>query len=303
MNVIIVALAAFAMTTKMPGVQGQCTIPRETFPPTSAEVYSCNGIRYHVVAPPECVVSSCGLIFDAHGFTMTADGQNLGTNMRELGYNRGYIVVNPEKPSRIWAPDTDHDDVMSFYASVISSYAVNRSKTHFTGFSMGGLMTWDVSCRYADLICSAAPLAASGYDWWALLDEDCWSNGARNDIGLPSPRVPDIFYVAGTKDKLATFGNAQQRRDDVLEVYNTTERAGVVVSSDDEHLRTRWLVDIDRPDLVFEFIQHDYFAYRSTGHCFPQIDPVESFFTCKESNAAWNVGELVIDFFVNNPCE
>lgn len=282
-------------------VHGQCAIPRQAFPPNNPEVYNCNGIRYYVVAPTSCVTQSCGLIFDAHGFTMTADGQNQGSNMRELGYNAGYIVVNPEKPTRLWIPATDHDQVFEFYDTVVRTYNVNQSLTHFTGFSMGGLMTWDAACRHAHAICSAAPLAASGYDWWALLGEDCWSNGARNDIGLP-PRVPDIFYVAGTLDKLATWGNAQDRRDDVLAVYNTTYGDGTVVSEDNEHLWTRWEVGTLQDPIAFEFVQHDYSAYRSTGHCFPQVTPVDYAFTCKNDRAAWNVGEIVLDFFLNHPC-
>jgi len=95
-------------------VRAQCTFPRQAFPPNNPEVYSCEGIRYYVVAPTICVTTSCGLIFDAHGFTMTADGQNLGSNMRQLGYDAGYIVVNPEKPSRLWIPATDHDAVLTF---------------------------------------------------------------------------------------------------------------------------------------------------------------------------------------------
>jgi len=274
-----------------------CGFTRRAAPPTNPFVSECDGIRYYFTVPDACVTQSCPLLFDAHGFTMTADGQNEGSNLRNLGYTNGFIVVNPEKPNRIWVTPRDHPAVFNAYAQVVSVYNVNRNRTHFTGFSMGGLMTWDAGCKMADTICSIAPLAASGYDWWAILDGDCWSTG-RDAIGLPA-RVPDVLYGAGRLDKLATWPNAQDRRDDVLELYNTTYARGTVLSEDNLHIWTEWNVN---PNIVFQFIEHEYSAYRSTGHCFPGGDD-RSPFTCKnDPNPAFAWGEAVIDFFINHPC-
>jgi len=231
---------------------------------------------------------------------MTADGQNEGSNLRNLGYNNGFIVVNPEKPNRIWTPSRDHPFVWQAYSEVVSVYNVNRNRTHFTGFSMGGLMAWDAGCKMSAEICSVAPLAASGYDWWALLDGDCWATN-RNAIGLPA-RVPDVLYGAGRLDKLATWPNAQQRRDDVLDLYNTTYARGVVLQQNNAHIWTRWTVGSGASEIAFEFIEHEYSTFRSTGHCFP--GGADGYvFTCQnDPNPAFTWGEVVIDFFINHPC-
>jgi len=277
-----------------------CGFTRRAAPPSSPFIDECDGIRYYFTVPDQCLSSSCPLLFDAHGFTMTADGQNEGSHLRTIGYANGFIVVNPEKPTRIWIPRTDHPSIWRAYSEVANVYNVNRNRTHFTGFSMGGLMTWDAGCKMSDQICSIAPLAASGYDWWALLDGDCWSTG-RGAIGLPN-RIPDVLYGAGTLDKLATWPNAEDRREDVLSLYNTTYSRGTVLSQNNAHLWTRWVLGSGNNEVAFEFIQHDYSAYRSTGHCFPGGDDGYAFSCKNDPNPAFIWGEAVIDFFINHPC-
>ena len=55
----------------------------------------------------------------------------------------------------------------------------------------------------SDLICSIAPLAASGLDeWGAGYGDQCFTAG-----GPPTPR--SVFYTSGEADQLATVRAAQ----------------------------------------------------------------------------------------------
>ena len=60
--------------------------------------------------------SSCGLIMDVHGYSMTADIENNNTNMRALGDQHGYVVLQPSQgagisPLTSWDPQRDDDAV------------------------------------------------------------------------------------------------------------------------------------------------------------------------------------------------
>src|SRR4051812_48095803 len=88
------------------GIEPAATIPQGT-PPTGSGCFSnvsagtrnvtgCGaGITYTVTVPPKCLQFKCGLIFDVHGMTMSAASENGGTNMRALGTEEGYVVVQP----------------------------------------------------------------------------------------------------------------------------------------------------------------------------------------------------------------
>jgi len=282
--------------------QRDCDLVRAQGIPGNEYRVECRNIRYIIVAPLACLNTSCPLVFDTHGWSMTGDGQAQGSNIRVLGYNRGYVVVNPEKPNRSWSPSNDHPSVFEFYQQVIDVYDIDRNRTHYTGFSQGGLQTWDAGCLISMHVCSVAPLAASVLDSWGLPpSQDCWSTSPQSP-GLP-PRIPDILYCSGHRDRLAPFENAEERRDDVLQLYGRTYQQGQVISQDADHLYTEWTRQGGNE--VFRFFEHDYFTYGIVGHCFPTAQDANSGsgpFVCDGVVAAYNWGELVLDFFDSHPC-
>jgi len=303
-TVFVFTIFFIAQTAVSVAAQRDCELVRSQGVPGNEYRVECDGIRYIIVATAACAINnvSCPLLFDTHGWSMDGDGQARGSNLRTLGYERGYVVVNPEKPNRSWNPSSDHPKVFDFYQQVISTYDINRNRTHFTGFSQGGLQTWDAGCNIGNFVCSIAPLASSVLDSWGLpASEDCWSTSPQSP-GLP-PRIPDILYTSGHKDRLAPFENAEERRDDILQLYGRTYQQGVVISQDNSHIRTRWTRAGGNE--VFEFLEHNWFAYGIVGHCFPTKQDENSGdgpFVCGSTIAEYNWGELVLDFFDAHPC-
>jgi len=296
-------LLLLLVTVAMTNAQGDCELFRSQGIPGNEYRVECQRIRYIIVAPAACLNTSCPMLFDVHGFSMTGDGQATATNLRTLGYNRGYIVVNPEKPTRNWIPSQDHELIFDFFDQMVDVYDVNQSRTHFTGFSQGGLSTWGMACERSLAVCSVAPLAASALDSWGFpASEDCWQT-APTSPGLP-PRIPDILYVSGYRDRLAPFDNAEDRRDDVLQLYGLNYNQGTVISQDSNHLWTRWT----RPQggEIFEFMEHDFNAYGGVvGHCVPYAGNANSGdgpFVCRNNPSPFNWGDIVLDFFDANPC-
>ena len=64
----------------------------------------CNGNSYTINVPQQCVAggASCGMIFGAHGFSQDPEEQDRNTNMRALGEEYDYVVVQPQgNPVRV----------------------------------------------------------------------------------------------------------------------------------------------------------------------------------------------------------
>lgn len=262
-------------------------------------VYMCSDLAWDVEIPVQCLDAPCGMIFDVHGLTMSADMQDANTDMRARGREHGYIVVQPNAqpapPAASWNPDVDDGKVFDFMQRTAAAFHVDPDRWHVTGFSQGGFMSWRFVCAHADVLASAAPGAACGNDFPIA---DCQFTADE----APSEPI-DILYMHGTADVVVGYACAQPRRDAVIAHFGLGE--GELVEQDDDHRWTRYTGD----GMVFEYLEHDYsgVSLLAGGHCFPgsddtvgelpgQIAP----FACQGPDAfVW--GEVVMQFFVDHP--
>ncbi len=260
--------------------------------------FQCDGLTYDVEVPDTCLEMACGMIFDVHGYTMSAQMEDANTNLRALGQLHGYIVVQPnaepDPPAASWSAAIDDPKVFDFMERTAAAWHVDPNRWHFTGFSQGGFMSWRFICDHADVLASVAPGAACDGE---LGFGDCTFTGED----VPSEPI-DILYLHGTSDALINFACAGPRRDAVVAHFGLGEEE--VVEEDDEHRWTRHTGD----DAVYEFIEHDYAAATGiiAGHCFPGSTdesgaPGQLFsFACVQPNAfVW--GEAVMQFFIDHP--
>jgi poly(3-hydroxybutyrate) depolymerase len=260
-------------------------------PSPGDHVYACDGLTYDVRVPEACLQEACGLIVDVHGYTMSGLMEDANTNLRELGSERGYIVVQPNAtpapPAASWEPATDDDKVFDFMMRAIAVFGVDEDRVHFTGFSQGGWMSWRFACAHADVLASVAPAAACGME--------C-------DFETSVPAQPlAILYMHGTADALVNYACAEPLRDAAVEAFGLG--AETVVEEGEGYRWTR-----HEGDTTLEFIRHDYVAEGTLieGHCFPGSDdpgdaPGQLFsFACSGDNA-FHWGEAIIDFFEANP--
>ena len=263
-------------------------------------VFTCGPFDYDVSIPELCLAEPCGLIMDVHGLSMSGDMQDANTDLRELGRQRGYIVIqpnaNPAPPTSSWTPNVDDAELMAFLQRVAAAFHVDPDRLHFTGFSQGGFMSWRVVCAYADILASVAPAAGCGND---LTIADC----QFTEDEQPSEPV-DILYMHGTDDVLVNYSCAPVRRDAVVEAYGLGPEE-VLVAGDGY----TWTLHTGPDGTVLEFITHEYNAANTLvlgGHCYPGSDdhggaPGQLFsFACvDETDLHW--GTAVIDFFDAHP--
>lgn len=59
---------------------------------------SCNGNDYTINIPAQCANGNgaCGMIFDCHGFTSNSDQQDSFTQLRRIGAENDFVVVQPQ---------------------------------------------------------------------------------------------------------------------------------------------------------------------------------------------------------------
>jgi len=255
--------------------------------------FTCDGFTYDVSVPPACASGGCGLVLDVHGATMSGQMEDDNTNMRSLGAQNGFVVVqpnaNPAPPASSWNPSTDDDKVFAFLQLALSTFHIDSKRVHMTGFSQGGMMTFRFLCKHADVFASVAPAAGTG----------CSFTGQDT----PSQQIP-VLYMHGTKDAIINFQSfAAPQRDAVVSGWSTDQ--GTVIASDANYTRTRYLTPSGTP---FEFVQHDYAASSVLlqGHCYPGStdpggQPGQLFpFGCVAPNAfTW--GDEVMKFFLAHP--
>jgi poly(3-hydroxybutyrate) depolymerase len=263
--------------------------------------YTCDGLTYDVDIPAACVSSPCGLIADVHGLSMSGKMEDNNTNLRQLGEQKGYIVVQPNAvpnpPLSSWTPSTDDPKVFAFIELAVSALRADPKRVHMTGFSEGGFMTYRFLCDHADYFASVAPAAGAGCSFGG--DAGMWGSG-----GVPAREIP-VLSVNGTMDALVNFNSvAVPQRDTVVAGWNMD--SGTVVAGDTTFTRTRYT---SPSGTVFEFIQHDYSSVQTftMGHCFPGSkdldggEPGQVFgFACQPPNSfVW--GDEVMKFFMAHP--
>ncbi|MEM6991439.1 MAG: hypothetical protein AAF721_13105 [Myxococcota bacterium] len=260
--------------------------------------FSCGGLTFDLSLPAECLSSACGLIVDVHGRTVSGKIQDNNTNMRALGAERGYIVVQPNAapgvPDSNWS-DADDAPVLDFIQRTIAAFHVDDARVHMTGFSQGGFMTWRLACRNSELFASVAPSAACGFESG---NPDCDIEGGE----LPSTELP-ILYSHGTMDTVINFSCAAPRREALAAHYALDPPE--TIAEGNGH---RWFRHAGEGDMVLEFIEHDYRASSDVlgGHCIvggndPGTEPGQLVPISCQDEPAFTWGRVVIDFFEAHP--
>jgi hypothetical protein len=265
-------------------------------------VVPCMGITHNLTVPAACLKTTCGLIFDVHGGTMSGDMEDKNTQLSILGPQNDYIVVQPNANNGLWNATTDDPLVYAFLQNVAGAFHVDKRHIHMTGLSQGGYMSWRFLCAHTDVFGSVAPAAAAGAANISI-ETGCTFTGTS----IPTGEM-DILYMHGTMDGLVNFQNAITLRDAVVAYYKMS--AGVMIAGDGTYTRTRYKTASGR---VFEFIQHNYLSSSSylgvaiKGHCFPGSTDLSitlpnqlmSFGCNPPTSFTW--GQEVMNFFKAHP--
>lgn len=112
--------------------------------------------------------SSPALVVSMHGMGIPA-GMNQGMMQFEhLADTAKFIVAYPEAENLRWdlGSNKDIDFILTMVDSLHRLYNVDRNRIYATGFSMGGMMSWYLSCKVPDKIAAIVP--GNGYPMGGL---------------------------------------------------------------------------------------------------------------------------------------
>lgn len=138
------------------------------------------GDRSYRIAMPEGVTAPGALVY-AHGYRGSARGAMRNAGLRRVAHEMGLalIAVNgidgswdlPGTPSNV---SETGDAEFAYYEAVLNhaatQFGIDRDNVVATGFSAGGMMTWNVVCHRSDLIRGAVPMSGT---FWDPVPEGC----------------------------------------------------------------------------------------------------------------------------------
>ena len=185
-------------------------------PDTNCEI----GDRYYRIAMPEGHdgVTPVGAIVFAHGYRGSARGAMNNANLRRMVSDMGLALIAVKSAGPDWdipgVPDKmDSTGVaeMAYFDAVISDattrFAVDPARLMMSGFSAGGMVTWELACNRPDLFAGFAPVAGT---FWQKPPEDC--AGPAN-----------VVHIHGTEDRTVPLAGrriADTKQGDVMEVLD-----------------------------------------------------------------------------------
>ena len=116
-----------------------------------------------------------------------------------------------------WTQAED-DKLMAIVDNVAGAFATDVKKTHVTGFSRGGYVTWRLLCEHADRFASVAPGApaapAPGGDCMGVDDVSCPFD-ASVPGGMPSRPIP-VLALMGRLDTAVPWACTTRIRDQAI---------------------------------------------------------------------------------------
>lgn len=244
----------------------------------------CEDMTFDVALPERCLSESCGLIVDVHGKGMDAAWSERHTGLQGLGNAAGYVVVQPSSPGLGWDYAVDSVRIRSFLDQLIAALAIDTNRVHIGGGSQGGFMSWVFVCDHAELIASAAPLAA-GADRGS--DMSCPFDTERS----PAQEV-DVLLVHGRNDRMVPFDTALEQRDLVVAAWSMTETE--ILADEPGYRWTRWT---SPTGTVFEFLEYDWKGGALGGHCVPGATAA---YGCGADTPV-HYGEAALEFYIAHP--
>lgn len=107
---------------------------------------------------------------DNPALVISMHGMGLGTwwtpgamKFEALADTANFVVVYPEGENSSWdiGGNKDVNFIVAIIDSMYNRYQIDRNRVYATGFSMGGMMSWHLSCKIPDKIAAIVP--GNGY--------------------------------------------------------------------------------------------------------------------------------------------
>lgn len=208
--VFLITIFAASLPSQACGVDTDCRIGERTY-------------RIHL--PERDGNKPIGAIFFAHGWRGTADGVMDNKSLIALADELGVAIVAPQSKGEDWQlpgrprhTGNTGEEEFSYYErlvdEVVKRFSIDRRRLLMSGFSAGGMMTWNLACHEGGLFAGFAPIAGT---FWEPIPESC--QGA----------AVDLIHFHGTSDKMVPLSGrviADTKQGDVSEALSFFVKRG-----------------------------------------------------------------------------
>lgn len=170
-------------------------------------------------------VESPGAIVFAHGYRGSAAGTMGNAALIELAERLGVALVAAQSFADDWRipgvpanPATDGAEEIAYFEALVPALAerhgIDTDRMLLTGFSAGGMMTWQLACARGALFAGYAPIAGT---FWAPIPDTC-------------PGAPvHLFHTHGSADTVVPMAGraiGPTRQGNLLDALDLLRDAG-----------------------------------------------------------------------------
>ncbi|MEM9332723.1 MAG: prolyl oligopeptidase family serine peptidase [Pseudomonadota bacterium] len=173
------------------------TTPGHACGPTS----DCRiGDRHYRIKMPENHNGTdvIGAIVYAHGYRGNAAGMMRNKSMAEMANKLGVALISTKSASDDWLipgvpenPASNGKVELEYFDAVVADatarFPIDKNKLMATGFSAGGMMTWNLICHRSELFAGFAPMAGT---FWEPEPATCDTPPAN------------VVHIHGTSDRI-----------------------------------------------------------------------------------------------------
>lgn len=183
-----------------------------------------DGDRHYRIRMPEGHdgKTEVGAIFFMHGYRGTAKGTMKNKSLAKVVSDLGLALVAPKSAFQDWAipgaPQEKEPVELGYFEAIVKDidekFAIDTSRMMATGFSAGGMMTWNLACDKSQLFAAYAPIAGT---FWEPTPTDCKTPTAN------------IIHTHGTSDKIVPLKGrpiANTKQGDVFKVLDMYAKKG-----------------------------------------------------------------------------
>lgn len=188
------------------------------------------------------------LVLCFHGGGNTALYEAQATEWPEIGKENGFITVSVDHH-----PDCSATEIVELIDMLEEEYSIDSSRIYASGFSMGGVKSWDLFEQYPEKFAGLAPMDATND-----VGVDTFDNSVENhnaDVLVP------IFYVAGEQTYLPELPYQEQkvvnRIQDLFKVNGVVTPYDCDFEKQEEWTNPLWGID---GDMVYKVTDKNYFT-------------------------------------------
>jgi len=149
-----------------------------------------------------------GAVVFSHGYKGTALGTMKNKKMRKIVSDMGLALIATKSKGDDWdipyspsSYDSDGQDEFRYFDNVIdhasANFPIDTKRMMATGFSAGGMVTWNLICARSDKFAAFAPMAGT---FWLKIPQGC------------ETPATNVIHIHGKTDRTVPLGGRKIRQ-------------------------------------------------------------------------------------------